>query len=256
MPSVIAIDWSGRETGAAESIWLAHVVDGELVRLANGSGRRAVIAHALELAGDHQQTVIGLDFAFSFPCWYVEERGWSSGREVWAAMRDEAEDLLRGCEPPFWGRAGRRRPADVEMHRRTEMALPFQPKSVFQIGGAGAVGTGSLRGMEHLATLAEAGCSIWPFDPAGWPRVVEIYPRLLTGKVHKSRHRERLGHLEEHFATLPEPWRERAAGSEDAFDAAVSALRMADGTDALVCLERADEDSPELLEGEIWIPPA
>ncbi|MBA2262515.1 MAG: hypothetical protein H0W03_07595 [Solirubrobacterales bacterium] len=136
------------------------------------------------------------------------------------------------------------------------MALPFQPKSVFQIGGAGAVGTGSLRGMEHLATLAEADCSIWPFDPPGWPRVVEIYPRLLTGKVHKSRHRERLGHLEEHFAALPEPWRERAAGSEDAFDAAVSALRMANGTDALVCLERADEDSPELLEGEIWIPPA
>lgn len=133
---------------------------------------------------------------------------------------------------------------------------PFQPKSVFQIGGAGAVGTGSLRGMEHLATLAAADCSIWPFDPPGWPRVVEIYPRLLTGKVHKSRHRERLGHLEEHFAALPEPWRERAAGSEDAFDAAVSALRMADGTDALVCLERADEDSPELLEGEIWIPPA
>ena len=42
------------------------------------------------------------------------------------------------------------------------MLTSVRPKSTFQIGGAGAVGTGSLRGMPHLLTLREAGCAVWP----------------------------------------------------------------------------------------------
>ena len=38
------------------------------------------------------------------------------------------------------------------------------PKSVFQIGGAGSVGTASLRGMPVLQRLREAGFAVWPFD--------------------------------------------------------------------------------------------
>lgn len=176
--SVVALDWSGREKGAEEAIGLAHVVDGELSRLENGWRRGGVIDEALAIADAHGDTTIGLDFAFSFPRWYVDERGWGSGREVWDAMREEAENLLDRCEPPFWGRSTPR-PAGLEMLRETEKSLGA--KSVFQIGGAGAVGTGSLRGMKHLATLAQEGCSIWPFDRPGGPRVVEIYPRVLTG---------------------------------------------------------------------------
>lgn len=254
MSSVIAIDWSGREKGAAEAIWLAHVLDGELVRLDNGHARSEAIAQALDIARRHDGSVIGLDFAFSFPRWYLDDRGWGSAREVWTAMRAEAEDLLRRCEPPFWGRADRRRPEGRAMLRETER--PLGAKSVFQIGGAGAVGTGSLRGMQHLATLAEAGCSIWPFDANGSPLVVEIYPRLLTGAVNKSRHRERVAYLRAHFPALRDGCRERAAGSEDAFDAAVSALRMAAHADALARLEPAPAGSAERLEGEIWGPPA
>ncbi|MFP5389572.1 MAG: hypothetical protein ACLGG5_09790, partial [Thermoleophilia bacterium] len=38
--------------------------------------------------------------------------------------------------------------------------------------------------MPHLLTLARNGFGIWPFSE-GWPRVVEIYPRALTGPVNK-----------------------------------------------------------------------
>ena len=59
---------------------------------------------------------------------------------------------------------------------------------MFQIGGAGAVGTGSIRGMPHLLTLADSGFTIWPFVSGGLPTVVEIYPRALTGPVNKGSH--------------------------------------------------------------------
>lgn len=86
--------------------------------------------------------------------------------------------------------------------RRTDREAPaiggIRPKSVFQIGGAGAVGTGSLRGMPILKRLRDAGFAVWPFDAPRWPCVVEIYPRLLTGAVNKGSAGARAGgdHLE------------------------------------------------------------
>jgi hypothetical protein len=53
--------------------------------------------------------------------------------------------------------------------------------------------------------------------------VVEIYPRALTGPVNKSRWAERHTYMRR-FAGQDAALLERAAGSEDAFDAAVSAL--------------------------------
>jgi hypothetical protein len=76
--------------------------------------------------------------------------------------------------------------------------------------------------MPHLLTLAKNGFGIWPFSE-GWPRVVEIYPRALTGPVNKGKWSARHDYLVEHFPEQPRDLLERAAGSEDAFDAAVSA---------------------------------
>jgi len=56
--------------------------------------------------------------------------------------------------------------------------------------------------------------------------VVEIYPRLLAGAIIKTAWKKRLGYLEQHFPSLDPRYLERAAGSEDAFDAAVSSLIM------------------------------
>ena len=76
----------------------------------------------------------------------------------------------------------------------------------------------------------------------------EIYPRALTGPVTKSRWTERHAYLREHFPD--QELLERAAGSEDAFDAAVSALVMARDLTALPVVS-----DPELrLEGWAWAP--
>src|SRR5207249_2347049 len=100
-------------------------------------------------------------------------------------------------------------------------------KSVFQIAGAGAVGTGSLRGMPALLDLRAAGFAIWPFDPPRLPMAVEIYPRWLTGRVNKSSPIARALYLATRFGEENRALLRTAASSEDAFDAAVSALRMA-----------------------------
>jgi hypothetical protein len=124
---------------------------------------------------------------------------------------------------------------------------------VFQIGGAGAVGTGSIRGMPHLLTLTENGFTVWPFARPGWPRVVEIYPRLLTGAVNKGRWAQRHAYLFERFPEQPWELLERAAGSEDAFDAAVSALVMGAHQPELETLTKPPA-SEYRIEGKIWRP--
>jgi hypothetical protein len=170
---------------------------------------------------------------------------------------ERGEDWLSACVTPFWGRPGTRRP-DLPAHfRRAELEVPAvggtRPKSVFQIGGSGAVGTGSVRGMRLLHQLHRAGFSIWPFDPPGCPCVIEIYPRLLTGPVKKSNAAARVRYLDERHPHLQAEHRATAAGSEDAFDAAVSALVMARHVNDLSVLPAIDD--PQLRrEGMIWYP--
>jgi hypothetical protein len=199
--------------------------------------------------------VVGFDFAFSFPKWWCDQQGWSDVRKVWAAIAAGGERLLDACEAPLWGRPGKPNPHPLDRrYRRTDRdASERTAKSVFQIGGAGAVGTGSVRGMAHLGTLAERGFSVWPFDPIGWPRVIEIYPRALTGQVNKSRWNTRHAYLHERFPSQPATLLERAAGSEDAFDAAVSALVMAEHQDELAALAPTT-DPHYMIEGKIWRP--
>jgi hypothetical protein len=157
-------------------------------------------------------------------------------------MGEQGESLLATCEDPFWGRPRLYRHAE----RNEDVVLP---KSVFQIGGAGAVGTGSIRGMPYLLTLAESGFGIWPFSER-WPQVVEIYPRALTGPVNKSKWSTRHAYLLQRFPEQPMDLLERAAGSEDAFDAAVSALAMSEQLRTLP----PPADPVYAIEGKIWQP--
>lgn len=64
---MIAVDWSGKANGPAESLWRAEVRDGKLTELRNGLDRGELIAKLLELGEAEPSMVIGLDFAFSFP---------------------------------------------------------------------------------------------------------------------------------------------------------------------------------------------
>jgi hypothetical protein len=247
---IIAVDWSGRAKNAAEAIWLAEAADGQIVQLENGRTRDQLITYLLDLADTSRRVVVGLDFAFSMPRWFVEKRSVAGTPGFWEVVASEGESWLAECPSPFYGLVGKPR-APYEQFRKTEERAKGA-KSVFQIGGAGAVGTGSIRGMPLLLDLRNAGWRIWPFDPPEFPLVVEIYPRSLTGPVLKSVWRERLRYLERHFSYLTPRYTERAAGSEDAFDAAVSVLIMDQHRDKLLSLPEPDE--MELVEGRIWHP--
>jgi hypothetical protein len=245
---VLAVDWSGSDTAASERIWVAEARAGQLVGLESGRGRGVL----RELAAPGEPAVIGVDFAFGFPVWFARERGLASIADVWAAAARDGEGWLAACEPPFWGRPERPRPPAVRGQEPLRKCDERPAKSIFQIGGAGAVGTGSIRGMRELDALWRAGAGVWPFR-GGWPLFVEIYPRLLTGAVRKGRWHARLAYLERHFPALDAAMRERAAGSEDAFDAAVSALVM-DGRRAELAALSPATDADELVEGRIWQP--
>src|SRR5437763_8641957 len=160
----IAVDWSGAARNERRTLAMAETVDGRVVEVAPCS--RLEVAERL-LAIEDDDVVVGLDFAFSFPTWFLDASGVGDPFPLW---RDAArlEGWLAACEPPFWGRPGCRRPvvAGRDEFRRTERALADlgrRPSSVFQVGGAGSVGTGSLRGMPLLARLADAGWNVWPF---------------------------------------------------------------------------------------------
>jgi hypothetical protein len=255
---IVAVDWSGARDGAQRKIWLAEATGSTLVRLECGRNRIELADHLIALATQDPELIVGLDFAFSFPEWFVRDRGLSSGHELWRAALDHGEEWLSTSPFPFWGRPRCRRPANIpEEFRRTDRQVPavsgIRPKSVFQIGGAGAVGTGSIRGMALLHRLSRNGFAIWPFDRPVRPLLIEIYPRVLTGPVNKSSQTGRRRYLRTHYPHVRPDLLEKADASEDAFDAAVSALVMAAQRGNLLALQAAD-DEVERLEGRIWLP--
>jgi len=247
---VAAADWSGRATGERKHLWLAEVVDGRPGDLLRAS-REEVSAHLVALGASSPEVVVGLDFGFSLPAWFLDRHGIAGGPELWAGTA-RLERWLVACQPPFWGRPGCPRPAgSLEQFRATELAasaMGARPKSVFQVGGAGSVGTGSLRGMPTLHRLRQAGWAVWPFDPPRLPMVVEVWPRLhYGGPMVKSSP----GAREPATAGLPPTWRAAAAASDDAFDAAVTAWAMAARVEELVGLPAVD-DTTVRREGWIW----
>jgi predicted nuclease with RNAse H fold len=262
-PRVIAIDWSGRSgREQRRTLWLAEVIDGRLVRLESGRTRTEIVDALVAERQRDPRLIVGLDFAFSLPAWYLRDRGLAA-RTLWARLAEEAlTPAMRGLglaewmsapEPPFWttGAAHRLLAPEQELrHTEHEVHAPgVRPKSVFQLVGAGQVGRGSLYGMGALHRLATSGFRIWPFDAPGLPLVVEIFPRLLTGAVTKSSQSERARYLA--ALAMPSALRRLAVSSEDAFDAAVSGLVMAASVDELLALRHEPDYA---LEGKIWQP--
>jgi len=253
--TIVAIDWSGRSDDRGQTTWMAAVVDGTFRLLENGRSRVEVCDELLRLRGGSDRLVVGIDFAFGFPRWYAEKNGWRCGRDVWRAAYRDCESWLATETAPFWGRTTKRPQHPGDPLRRTEREVDGSPRSIFQIGGAGAVGTGSVRGMRVLHQLTEAGFTVWPFEPVGDATIVEIYPRLFAGKVVKSSSRACLMHLDSRYSKdeLPDLFRGMAAATEDSFDAAISVLEMARARDALCRLPEGDDI--DRIEGRIWAPP-
>ena len=295
---VVGVDWSGDQgPGQRRKIWAgvwtatagSSSKDGK-VTLESGRSRAELMKWLVELAGETPRMMVGFDFSFGFPEWFMRELGIASAPEFWRVVADGQGErwLHKDCEDGrFWGRVGSRRhgkkPAEFcgehahRMLRRAETVLKVRaeiadplvaariagiaPKSVFQIGGAGAVGTGSLRGMPGLLRLREAGFRVWPFDEPSLkkPLVVEIYTRLMTGAVTKSSEVARTAYLAKKrresalYTGISRRVMAIARGSEDAFDALVTALVMTEHRGEFARL-RKTEDEVFRMEGQTWVP--
>jgi hypothetical protein len=295
---VVAVDWSGDRSAAGQrrKIWAGVWTDGPgggTVRLESGRTREELCDWLIELARETPQMVVGIDCCFSYPAWFLAEHGCATVFDFWRAVASgKGEEWLhRECaDGRFWGRVGPLRsgkkpeefcgPAgSLRMLRRADEACKVRariidpeqaakvkgiaPKSPFQIGGAGAVGTGTLRGIPRLKQLHEAGFRVWPFEGASFgeknPKalLVEIYPRLLTGAVNKGNVTARAEYLVKKQANHP-GYRNldaevmaKAGMSEDAFDALVSVLAMAEFRQNFLTLQKT-EDPITSLEGAVW----
>jgi hypothetical protein len=291
---VLGIDWSGRVDAPGQrrhiwaGIWTRHN-DGKInVKLESGRTRAEIAEWLIALSAETPRMIVGFDFCFSYPAWFVsDEHHCNSAPDFWqhVADNDHAERwLTRSHEDPrFWGKPHKRPPefSGQHLHRmmratdidckliahipeaeRQARVQGITPKSVFQIGGSGSVGTASLRGFPVLLRLREAGFRIWPFDRpalASKPLVVEMYTRLNTGAVHKSNPAARAAYLlrkrreDPNYAALSRTVMQRARSSEDAFDALVSTMTMASRRSTFATLPKP-RDPLHTIEGWTWAP--
>ena len=112
---------------------------------------------------------------------------------LWGAPAKQAQRWLTTTKPPVGSGA------DIPEFRATENAVRkgrLQPKSVWQMHGAGAVGGLTLLGVPMLRRLLDklgASAAVWPFN-TGWRElteadveplsavVVEVWPALFDAK--------------------------------------------------------------------------
>ena len=230
--------------------------------------------------------VVGLDFCFSFPAWFVrDELECADGPAFWELMACGLRTMARSGEsrPALLGEASqacgvlRRRAApDAAGDRHRLQAGGADSRGRARGAGegdwaeeripdrrGGRVGTASLRGMPVLRRLREAGFAVWPFDRPALkderPMVVEMYTRLNTGPVCKSNAEARTEYLRSKcredaaYSALSRGVIAKARGSEDAFDALVSCMAMVARRGEFASL--AMPLDPEYkVEGWTWAP--
>ncbi|MEM9433219.1 MAG: molybdopterin guanine dinucleotide synthesis [Pseudomonadota bacterium] len=216
----IAVDWSGgNDRGARpkkDAIWVG--VAGEAPRYFRN--RQCVEAWLMdrlttELAAQ-RRVLAGFDFAFGYPSGFARHlTGSDDPLAVWRALNRRIEDSpsvnnrfdvaasINATLPgigPFWGNALRRDIDDLPRLGRARSHMPFEEKrvveraahgafSVWQLAGAGAVGSQVLMGLPVLERLREAfcdRCAVWPFQPLDRQfAFVEIWPSLWNAEVSR-----------------------------------------------------------------------
>jgi hypothetical protein len=293
---VVGIDWSGRVDVAGQrrhiyaGIWTQLSRNKTTVQLENGRTREEIAEWLIELVRETPRMVVGFDFCFSFPAWFVRDEHQSPNAPAFwqrVVTQGHAERwLTRSEDKRFWGKP-HKRPAEFSgpnLHRmlratdidhkiiahipeaeRQALVRGITPKSVFQIGGSGSVGTASLRGFPTLLRLREAGFRIWPYDRPQLsiknphPLVVEMYTRLNTGAVHKSNPAARAAYLlrkrreDPAYASLSRTVLAKARSGEDAFDALISTMVMAERRASFATLP-PPRDPLHAIEGWTWAP--
>jgi hypothetical protein len=298
---LVAVDWSGRidVAGQRRHIWAGVWTRGNngtaRITLEAGRTREEITSWLIELARETPRMVVSVDCCFSFPAWFLREHGCASVFDFWDKVAAGKGEEWLAREAPgiardirFWGKP-HKRPAifsgagmrsmfrETDYENKIEQALAggdperaakmrgITPKSPFQIGGSGSVGTGSLRAVTMLRALQTSGFRVWPFEHAALdakkpqPLLVEMYTRLMTGAVAKSNEEARTAYLRARkkndalYAGLSRGVFAKATSSEDAFDALVSVIEMLRWQHEFAAL-RKTRTPYLLLEGITWRP--
>src|SRR5579863_4847559 len=108
---VVAVDWSGdkSEAGQRRKIWAGVWTRSGRVTLENGRSRKKLVEWLLDMARETPRMVVGVDFCFSYPGWFLSELGMRSAPEFWelVAGRHGEQWLSHDCDDArFWGRRG------------------------------------------------------------------------------------------------------------------------------------------------------
>jgi precorrin-8X/cobalt-precorrin-8 methylmutase len=213
---VLIVDWSAASTSklGRDSIWVGHASESgtEPLNVATrGQALRVVGDRLVELIRQGRRILIGFDFPYGYPRGTAERiglSGESSDEPPWLRVWNELARLVtdgptnannrfevaaelnrRGA--CFWGKPATSRaevqptkqPFTLPEFRATEQLLRSQarhPKSVWQLSGAGSVGSQALLGIpvvralrfdERLADVSRA----WPFETGFMlPRNVQV----------------------------------------------------------------------------------
>jgi molybdopterin-guanine dinucleotide biosynthesis adapter protein len=217
---VMIVDWSGRASrspagDSKDAIWIGLCDDRQETQVYFRSRSEAESYLAARLAEGGRQ-LVGFDFPMGYPAGLARRlTGSDSARALhgWLADRiadapdnsnnrfDVAEAINRqlGGPGPFWGcpKAKPRphlpslktvdyRALGLAEKRRVEVENP-PAKPVWQLLGAGSVGSQALLGIPVVHRLAQStGAAVWPFDAPGPLTLAEVYPSLLAIAVAAS----------------------------------------------------------------------
>lgn len=253
----LMVDWSANskpKTGA-DSVWycLLEPTEGRLLTTNPHTRQQAfeeIREYLVDLVDRGRRALIGFDFPYGFPHGTGSRLGFSGG-PAWRVMWDElslliedgadnrnnrfavAADLNGGLTTgpaPLWGcppsqsgpflQATKPEPwvDDIPEFRWADRAVSG-PKSMWQLYGAGSVGSQSLLGIPRLAALRDdpalhAVSRVWPFEtagvsppvpPSGTPFLLhaEIYPSLVPPSPFEAiKDAAQVRALAEHFAHL------------------------------------------------------
>ncbi len=173
--------------------------------------------------------VVGFDFCFSYPEWFVHETGATSAPDFWQIVADRGEQWLHreSHDRRFWGKP-HKRPAEFSGHHIHRMlrSTDIDCKLVSLIADADRaervkgitpkvrLPDRRLRLRRHRqparhATPAHPAqrrlprLALRPAHAADQPLVVEMYTRLNTGPVHKSNPAARAAYLQPQAGRRP-----------------------------------------------------
>lgn len=214
---IIVVDWSGRGTpsparASRDAIW-AGLCEADRREEAYFRTRAEASDWLTARLAEGGRQLVGFDFPMGYPAGFarrVTGRDEARALHGWLAERIEdgpdnrnnrfevaaAINARLGGGGPFWGRPKARQiphlpplkavdysALGLAEKRRVERENP-PAKPVWQLMGAGSVGSQALMGVPVVHRLAKvSGARVWPFEPSGPLILAEVYPSLLAPAV-------------------------------------------------------------------------